>query len=118
MLMKQNPLLDRSFAFAVEMVHLCRKLSEKKEFVISRQLLKSGTSVGANIEEAIAASSKRDFAYRMSVACREARESRYWLRLIATTHLIDADLNPLIEESTELIMILTKIVKTSGEAPQ
>jgi four helix bundle protein len=117
-MLKKNPLLDRSFEFAVGMVRLCRKLSQNKEFVISRQLLKSGTSIGANIEEAIAASSKRDFAYRMSVACRECRETRYWLRLIQATSMMDDDLRPLIDESTELIMILTKIVKTSGEEPQ
>lgn len=117
-MIKKNPLLDRSFAFAVGMVRLCRKLSQNKEFVISRQLLKSGTSIGANIEEAIAASSKRDFAYRMSFACRECRETRYWLRLIQATSLLEDDVSQWIDESTELIMILTKIVKTSGEEPQ
>ncbi len=114
---KKNPLLDRSFDFAVHVVLLCRKLSERKEFTISKQLLKSGTSVGANIEEAIAASSKRDFAYRMSVACRECRETRYWLRLMQATSMLDDELEVMIDESTELIKILTKIVKTSGEAP-
>lgn len=117
-MIKKNPLLDRSFAFAVGMVRLCRKLNQNKEFVISRQLLKSGTSIGAKIEEAIAASSKRDFAYRMSVACRECRETRYWLRLIQSTSLLEVDVSQWIDESTELIMILTKIVKTSGEEPQ
>jgi four helix bundle protein len=90
-------------------------MNHQKEYVISKQLLRSGTSIGANIEEAIAASSKRDFAYRMSVACRESREARFWLRLIAATHIVNVDLNPLISESIELINILTKIVKTSGE---
>lgn len=116
--MKANPLLDRSFDFAVQIVHLCRNLSAKKEYIISRQLLKSGTSVGANIEEAMAAASKRDFAYRMSVACRECRETRYWLRLIHATSMLEVDLHATIDESTELIKILTKIVKTSGEAHQ
>lgn len=114
-MIKNNPLLERSFNFAVQAVRISRLMNDRKEYVLSKQFLKSGTNVGANIEEAMAASSKRDFAYRMSVACREARESRYWLRLIATTRLIDTDLNPMIDESTELIKILTKIVKTSGE---
>ncbi len=117
-LMKNNPLLDRSFAFAIQIVTVSRQLGSRKEFVISKQLLKSGTSVGANIEEAIAASTKRDFAYRMSVACRECRETRYWLRLIQATSMLEDELGSMIDESTELIKILTKIVKTSGEAPQ
>lgn len=115
---KKNPLLDRSFNYAVQIVGLSKQMNYQKEYVLSKQLLRSGTSVGANIEEAIAASSKRDFAYRMSVACRESRETRYWLRLIATTNLIDVDLDPMIDESTELINILTKIVKTSGDSPK
>jgi four helix bundle protein len=78
-------------------------------------LFRSGTSIGANVEEAQAAQSKRDFISKMSIAAKEARETRYWLRLLNETELSTSDVKVLLKENEELINILTKIVKTSVE---
>lgn len=80
--MKNNPIKERSFNFALSIVKLYKILQEKNEFIISKQLLRSGTSIGANIEEASAAQSKKDFLHKMSIASKEARETSYWLRLL------------------------------------
>ncbi len=79
---KENIILERSFDFALLIIELYKQLIAEKEFVLSKQLLRSGTSIGANVEEATAAISKRDFAYKMSISSKEARETRYWLRLL------------------------------------
>jgi four helix bundle protein len=104
----------RAFAFACKIVHLHATLNRipRFPFSISRQLLRSGTSIGANLEEARSASSRRDLAARFEVALREARETHYWLRLIAATSLAPADLlAPLTREANELISILHTSVK-------
>jgi four helix bundle protein len=89
-------------------------LSEQKEFVISNQILKSGTSIGANVEEATAGLSKRDFIAKMAISSKEARETNYWLRLLRDSELCPSvDLSELLDESEELVKILTAIVKTS-----
>lgn len=81
-----NVILRKSFDFAISIVNLYKYLTqEKKEFVLSKQLLKSGTSVGANIEESIGGQSERDFLWKISIAYKEARESIYWLRLLLAT---------------------------------
>jgi len=80
--LKNNPIKERSFNFALSIVKLYKILQEKNEFIISKQLLRSGTSIGANIEEASAAQSKKDFLHKMSIASKEARETSYWLRLL------------------------------------
>ena len=80
--MKKNPIKERSFKFALSTIKLYKKLQENNEFIISKQLLRSGTSIGANIEEASAAQSKKDFLYNMSIASKEARETSHWLRLL------------------------------------
>ena len=112
---KPNPLLDKSYAFAVQIVGLCRSLQEKKkEFVLSRQLLKSGTSVGANIEEATQAQSKDDFVSKLSIALKEAHESRFWLRLLRDTHLIDAvTAEKFLSNLQEIIRLLVASIKTA-----
>ncbi len=94
--MKENVLVQKSFSFAVDIVNLYKSIvKEKKEFVLSRQLLKSGTSIGANIEEAQGGYSKKDFKAKLSISYKEARETIYWLKLIhETTILID---RPLIQ---------------------
>ena len=78
---KDNVVLNKSFDFAIEIIELYKILKSKNEFVISKQLLRSGTSIGANIEEANAAQTKKDFATKMSIASKEARETRYWLKI-------------------------------------
>ncbi|MEW6375774.1 MAG: four helix bundle protein [Thermodesulfobacteriota bacterium] len=106
---------DRSFEFGVRIVKFVQKLP--KNYVgqkIGGQLLDSGTSVGANVEEATGGFSKKDFTYKMGVALKEARESNYWLRLIKVSELAKGDeLDSLLKESEELKKILGSIVKTS-----
>ncbi|MCG2694581.1 four helix bundle protein [Candidatus Parcubacteria bacterium] len=95
------------------MVSLYKELIEQKEFVISKQLLRSSTSVGANIEEAIAGQSRKDFIHKMAIASKEARETRYWLRILNESELVSIDLSRYLNEITQIIAILTKIVKTT-----
>jgi len=91
---------------------LYKQLIDKKEFVLSKQLLRSATSVGANIEEAIGGFSKRDFTAKMGIALKEARETKYWLRLIHISKIVEIDVTDYIKESEEIVNILTSIVKT------
>lgn len=104
-----------SFDFSLQIIELYKILVEKKEFVLSRQLLKSGTSIGANIEEATAAQSKKDFISKMSIASKEARETRYWLRLLDKSKLVELDYTPYLDAIGHIVNIITKIVKTSSE---
>ena len=82
-------------------------------YILGRQLLRSGTAIGANVEEAIGAFSKNDFIYKMSIALKEARESNYWLRLVRDSEIIKIQLEKYIEQSEELRKILIAIVKKS-----
>jgi len=114
--MKENIIVIKSFNFSLNVLQLYKELMKMKEFIISRQLLRCATSIGANIEEAGAASSRKDFALKMSIASKEAREARYWLRLLKEDNFIkDYDLTGLISESDQIINILTKIVKTAQQ---
>lgn len=112
-----NAVLDKSFQFAVRVVRLCQYLtSEQREYVLSKQLLRSGTSIGANVNEAQAAQSTADFISKMSIASKEARETKYWLTLLCETSYIDrsqAHVNSLLQENESLIKLLTSIVKTT-----
>jgi four helix bundle protein len=110
---KDNIVLNKSFDFALEIIELYKILKSKNEFVISKQLLRSGTSIGANVEEANAAQSKKDFATKMSIASKEARETRYWLRLLNKTKLVEYDYKNYLNKIDELIRIITAIVKTA-----
>ena len=110
---KENIILDRSFDFALQIIDLYKKLSTEREFVLSKQLLRSATSIGANVEEATAAISKKDFTAKMSIASKEARETRYWLRLLDRSKLVDLDYSDYQKEIEQIINILTAIVKTS-----
>lgn len=111
--MKESIVQKKSFQFSLKMISLYKKLQEEKEFIISRQILRSGTSIGANIEEALAGQSKRDFIARMSISSKEARETKYWLRLLKESDLTKIDVTTKLSEIHELIRILTSIVKTS-----
>jgi four helix bundle protein len=110
-----NPILEMSFNFSLQIIELYKLLIQKKEFVISKQVLRSGTSIGANVEEAIAAQSRKDFISKMSIASKEARETRYWLRLLEKSKLVDIDYSCYLISVEHLINILTKIVKTTVE---
>lgn len=109
-------IVERSFLFAVRIVKLCQYL-EKQDRVsrtLANQLLRSGTSIGANIEEAQAAQSKADFIAKISISRKEARETLYWLRLLKESEMVsESKLEGIIKESDELVRILTSIVKTA-----
>jgi four helix bundle protein len=113
--MTESAIRTKSFRFAVRIVDLTRRLQAKREFVVSHQLLKAGTSIGANVEEAQAGQSKRDFLAKMAIASKEAREAKYWLRLIRETRLGGVDVSEELDAVEELIRILTAIVKSSRE---
>ncbi len=104
---------DKSFNFALEIIELYKNLKTYNEFVISKQLLRSGTSIGANVEEATAAQTKRNFFAKMSIASKEARETRYWLKLLNKSEIINFDYSKHLILIDEIIRILTAIVKTS-----
>ena len=112
----ENKILELSFEFSLQIIHLYKILVEKKEFVLSKQLLRSGTSIGANVEEAMAGQTRKDFIMKMSIASKEARESRYWLRLLDKSKLVELDYSPYLNSIEHIINILTKIVKTSQES--
>ena len=112
--MKQNIIKDKTYEFALQIIHHYQKMQQQNEYVLSKQLLRSGTSIGANVEEAIAAQSRKDFISKISISSKEARETNYWLRLLRDSNLCeDIDYDELIKESEEIIKILTSIVKTT-----
>lgn len=114
--MKDNLVKDKSYAFALATIKLYQSPTNKKEFVLSKQLLRSATSIGANIEEATAGQSRADFLSKMSIASKEARESNYWLRLLRDSQIAATEeIQPLLIESESLIRILTAIVKSTAE---
>jgi four helix bundle protein len=114
--MSESIIQRKSFQFALKIIELYRHLQEKREYVLSKQLLRSGTSIGANVEEASAAQSRRDFLSKMSIASKEARETRYWLRLLQKSQIVDLDYSLILTEIEEIIRILTAIVKTTGNS--
>ena len=118
--MKQdNLILDKSFAFAVRIVKLYKFLcDQKKEYILSKQLLRCGTSIGANINEAQAAQSKADFISKLSIASKEARETNYWISLLIETEYLnmeDPHVQSLKEDIIEIVKLLTSIIKSSQE---
>jgi four helix bundle protein len=112
--MRSNTILIKSFNFALRIIRLPRKLQQQREFAISNQLLRAGTSIGAQVEEAQAGQSRRDFVAKMAIASKEARETRYWLRLLEKSEIVDVDVSVELRDVEELIRILTAIVKTAG----
>ena len=113
--MKQD-IQKRTFEFAVRIVKLCRSLEEQSGVsrTLSGQLLRSGTSIGVNVEEGQGGQSRADFISKLSIACKEARETHYWLRLLVESDIIPHDrLSNLIKEADELIAILTAIIKNT-----
>ena len=105
----------RSYRFAVEIVKLCLQLKKYAHYEIAAQLLRSGTSIGANIEEASASNSRKDFFYKMSIASKEAMETHYWLRLLRDSGILTPDqTKPFLKEMDELTKMLTSIVKTGN----
>ncbi|MCX6639924.1 MAG: four helix bundle protein [bacterium] len=109
-----NVVLEKSYAFALRTVKLYKFLvEEKKERVLSKQILRSGTSLGANVEEGVGAQSQKDFVSKMSVAYKEARETRYWLRLLTDSGFLDQNQSQsILADCEELLKILNTIQKT------
>ena len=113
--MQNSIIKQKSYDFALQIIKLYQLLRQTKHFEISVQLIKSATGIGANVEEALATQSRRDFIAKMSIASKEARETNYWLRLIRDSALVPGDyVEMLVADSEELIKILTSIVKTSS----
>ena len=113
--MKQNIIKEKSFNFALDIINLYKDLATQKEYIISKQLLRSGTSIGANIEEASAAQTKKDFIAKMAIASKEARETKYWLTLLQKSQLVNKNFNDYLLNIEEIIKIITSIIKTSQE---
>lgn len=113
---KDNPVLVKSYEFAKEIVLTYKQMIDEKEFVLSRQLVRSGTSIGANIEEAQGAQSQRGFIAKMQISLKEAKETHYWLRLLRDTQVLKRNpADQLIKNCNELIYLLTAILKKSKE---
>ena len=112
--MKESIVKDKSYAFALRVITLARSLRERKEYELASQVLRAGTSIGANVEEALAGVSRPDFIAKMGIASKEARETRYWLWLLHDSKIVPSDrIDTLIQEAEEICRILTAIVKTS-----
>ncbi|RYD81554.1 MAG: four helix bundle protein [Sphingobacteriales bacterium] len=112
--MKEDSIIaKKSFDFALSIINLYSDLKKQNEFIISKQLLRAGTSIGANVVEASAAQSARDFISKMFIASKEARETKYWLRLLQSSNLVNIDYSFYLTEVDSVINILTAIIKTS-----
>jgi len=114
---KESVVRDKSFAFAVRVVRLCQHVQqERREYVLSKQLLRSGTAIGALIREADQAESRADFVHKMSIALKEANESEYWIQLLKETGYIDAKgAESIGADLTEILKLLVAIVKKNKE---
>lgn len=113
--MGQNIIKDKSFLFALRIINLYKYLiKDKKEFILSKQILRSGTSIGANIEEAVGGCSKKDFIAKMAIAYKEAREINYWIRLLEKSdYIISKEADSLLIDCEELLKIIGAIQRSS-----
>ena len=112
---KESIIQEKSFKFSLAIIELYKQLSKVDNNPILRQLLRSATSIGANVNEGSAGQTKKDFITKMAIASKEARESSYWLRLLKESKWYNIDLTDKISDCNDIIKILTKIVKTSQE---
>lgn len=115
--MNESLIYNKAFKFSVRVVNMYKYLSkEQNEYTLSKQVLRSGTSIGANVKEAIQASSKRDFLMKMNIALKEASETDYWLELLEATDYLDSKTSEsIINDCKELNKMLASIVKTTKE---
>lgn len=113
--MDENVIKVKSFEFAVRVVNLYKFISsERNEYILSKQLLRSGTSVGANVREALNAQSTADFIHKLSIAKKECDETRYWIELLAKTHYLEkAESDSIHNDATEILKILGSIIMTA-----
>jgi len=111
----ENPIQIKSYQFALRVIKLYKYLiEEKKEFVLSKQVLRSGTSIGANVEEAIGGQSKADFIAKLQIALKESRETHYWVRLLIDSNYLDIKLGKsVLNDCEELLKLLSSILKSS-----
>jgi four helix bundle protein len=114
---KGGALQTKSFAFAVRVVNLCKYLcAEKKEFVLSKQLLRSGTAIGALVREAEQAESRADFIHKLAIALKEANETEYWLLLLREAgYLSPTEADSILHDTVELLKLLTSIIKSTKQ---
>jgi four helix bundle protein len=112
---KNNIILEKSLDFAIDIIGLFKVLTSKGEFILSKQLFRAATSIGANVNESTAAASKKDFISKITIASKEARETEYWLLLLEKSQIVAFDYSKYIAKITEINKILTSIVKTSQE---
>ena len=112
-----NPIVDKSNKFALRIIHLYKELTdEQKEFVLSKQILRSGTSIGANVRESQRGESKADFIHKLSISLKEADETLYWLELLHDAEYIsNEEFDSLFADCKELVRILTAILKSSRD---
>ena len=114
---KDNIIVRKSYSFALEIIGIYKFLvTERKEYVLSKQILRSGTSIDANIAEAVASESKKDFIHKLGISVKEARETSYWLNLLKDSNYISSEqFNSLLANCDELIRILNSIILTTKE---
>ena len=112
-----NIVYEKSFSFAIRIINLYKYLcNEKKEYILSKQVLRSGTSIGANISESLRAQSKKDFIAKMHIAFKEAGETEYWLQLLVATQYVKQEFGQsLLTDLDEIIKILSSIIKTAKQ---
>ena len=116
----QNVIVEKSKAFAIRIIRMCQYLcGEKQEYVLSKQVLRSGTSIGANVKEAIRGQSRQDFVFKLNISLKEASETEYWLELLhETDYISDSQFQSMHSECVELIKILTSIINSSKKGVQ
>jgi four helix bundle protein len=114
-----NVVVDKSYRFALRIIKLYQyTVHVKKEYVLARQILRCGTSIGANVEEAVGGFSRREFAAKMSIAYRETRETKYWLRLLRDSQIIEPKpISSLLSDNEQLLKLIGTIVKTTRQKP-
>jgi four helix bundle protein len=117
--MSENIIKDKSFAFAIRIVKLCQHLQSKNEFVLSKQILRSGTSIGAMVQEAEYGESKDDFNHKLAIAQKKVSETIYWLELLTKIdYLTQAEFDSINENAVELIKLITSIIKSAKNNQQ
>ncbi len=114
---KENPVVKKSYAFAIRIVKCYQQLrAEKQSYDLCSQIVKSGTSIGANIEEAQGSISKREFIAKMQISYKEARETHFWLRLFRDTDILKIDFaNSMLKDCEEILKLLTSILRSSKQ---
>ncbi len=116
--MKENIVKDKSYNFSLRIINLYKYLTDKKkEFVLSKQILRCGTSIGANVEEAIGGQSKKDFINKISIAYKESRECHYWIRLLRDSSFIDSNsAGSMLNDCDDLIRLTGKIISSAKKS--